>query len=47
MSGQELGDDYYQSAVPVVEIQIARAGYRLAAWLNLIAASATQSMGEL
>ena len=39
IAGKELGDAYYNKAGPVVEIQIARAGYRLAAWLDLIAAS--------
>ncbi|KAK4168685.1 putative nuclease S1 precursor [Cladorrhinum sp. PSN259] len=33
---QELGSDYYEKAAPVVETQIAKAGYRLAAWLDLI-----------
>lgn len=36
--GQELGSDYYETAAPVVERQVAKAGYRLAAWLDLIAA---------
>ncbi len=36
IKGQELGTDYYEAAVPVVEIQIARAGYRLATWLDMI-----------
>jgi hypothetical protein len=36
---QELGSDYYDAAAPVVEVQIARAGYRLAAWLDLIVSS--------
>jgi len=46
---QEVGEgtDYYLAATEVVEIQIARAGYRLAAWLNQIASSAGQSMGDL
>lgn len=37
---QELGGDteYFAKAAPVVELQIAKAGYRLAAWLDLIAA---------
>ncbi|KAH7122622.1 S1/P1 nuclease-domain-containing protein [Dendryphion nanum] len=33
---QELSGGYYESAVPVVEMQIAKAGVRLAAWLDLI-----------
>lgn len=28
IDGQELGGDYYQAAVPVIQIQVARAGYR-------------------
>jgi hypothetical protein len=35
---QELSGDYYDSCVPVIQLQIARAGYRLAKWLDLIAA---------
>ncbi|KAK0655864.1 S1/P1 nuclease-domain-containing protein [Cercophora newfieldiana] len=48
--GQELGSEYYEAAAPVVELQIAKAGYRLAAWLDLIAArTKTQQavMGDL
>lgn len=33
----DLGGTYYENAVPVIELQIARGGYRLAAWLDLIA----------
>ncbi|OAA61680.1 nuclease s1 [Niveomyces insectorum RCEF 264] len=50
IAGQELGSGYYEAAVPVVEVQIARAGYRLAAWLDLIADKLTtkeEVMGEL
>ncbi|KAH8886721.1 S1/P1 nuclease [Thozetella sp. PMI_491] len=43
IKGQELGTDYYLAAAPVVEIQIARAGYRLAKWLDLIVASITSA----
>lgn len=35
--GQQLAGKYAQKAEPVIEIQVARAGYRLAAWLDLIA----------
>jgi hypothetical protein len=35
--GQELGGDYFEKAGPVVEKQVARAGYRMAAWLDQIA----------
>ncbi|KAK0633178.1 S1/P1 nuclease [Immersiella caudata] len=48
--GQELGSDYYEAAAPVVELQVAKAGYRLAAWLDLIAArikSQQSVMGDL
>lgn len=41
----EMGDlagDYYNAAVPVFTIQIAKGGYRLAAWLNLLATGSTQ-----
>ncbi|KAK4199596.1 putative nuclease S1 precursor [Triangularia verruculosa] len=38
IGGQELGGAYYDKAAPVVEEQVAKAGYRLAAWLDLIIA---------
>lgn len=38
----DLGGDYYQAAIPVFSEQIAKGGYRLAAWLNLIATGKTQ-----
>jgi len=28
VEGQELGGDYYEAAAPVVQLQVARAGYR-------------------
>lgn len=37
----DLSGAYYTTALPVFDEQIARAGYRLAAWLNLIAAGST------
>ncbi|KAH8651546.1 S1/P1 nuclease [Tricladium varicosporioides] len=37
----DLSGDYYAEALPIVQIQIAKAGYRLAAWLNLIATGST------
>jgi len=37
VENQELNGDYYEACVPAIQVQIARAGYRLAAWLNLIA----------
>lgn len=30
IAGQELSGEYFERAAPVVEIQVARAGYRLA-----------------
>lgn len=39
LENQELSEDYYESCVPLIQIQIARAGYRLARWLDLIAAA--------
>ena len=37
IAGKDLGTGkYYAQAAPVVQMQIARAGYRLAAYLNLI-----------
>lgn len=39
IEGQELGTDYYEKAAPVVEEQVAKAGFRLAAWLDLIISS--------
>jgi hypothetical protein len=47
--GQELGADYHDSAAPVVEVQIAKAGYRLAAWLDKIASriDSQQPVGDL
>ena len=39
-TNQELDGDYYTGAVPYIEMQIAKGGYRLAAWLNAVAAGA-------
>ncbi|CAG8979830.1 hypothetical protein HYALB_00002602 [Hymenoscyphus albidus] len=35
----DLGGEYYRENIPVVQRQLAKAGYRLAKWLDLIAAS--------
>ena len=35
--GKELGGEYYEKAAPVIERQVARAGYRMAVWLDHIA----------
>lgn len=36
IEGKELGGEYYENAGPVIEKQVARAGYRMAAWLDRI-----------
>lgn len=41
----DLGGEYYEGAVQLVEVQIVRAGIRLAAWINAIAAAATEQTG--
>ncbi|KAK3314447.1 nuclease S1 [Apodospora peruviana] len=41
IEGKELNGTYYQEAVPVLEEQMAKAGWRLAAWLDLIATGST------
>ncbi|KAI9736404.1 MAG: hypothetical protein M1818_006137 [Claussenomyces sp. TS43310] len=47
LTGKELDGDYYKSAVPIIDLQIARAGYRLAAWMDLIATGQETVMEEL
>jgi len=37
----DLDTTYYKSCLPTIELQFAKAGYRLAAWLNLIATGET------
>ncbi|KAL6721387.1 hypothetical protein ACLMJK_000490 [Lecanora helva] len=39
-TGQELDGAYYTGAQPYIEQQIAKGGYRLAAWVNELAAAA-------
>lgn len=34
--GQELGGEYFEKAAPAIEEQVAKAGYRMAAWLDKI-----------
>lgn len=41
VQNQDLGGTYYTNNLPVVKQQIATAGYRLAAWLNLIVTGST------
>lgn len=38
VEGMELNGTYYQKAKPVFALQIAKGGYRLAKWLDAIAA---------
>ncbi|RAL64302.1 hypothetical protein DID88_002194 [Monilinia fructigena] len=40
-TGDLSTNGYYTAAIPVVKLQIAKAGYRLAAWLDLIATGTT------
>lgn len=40
---QELSGDYYKTAIPVVQKQIAKAGFRLAAWLDRIVEAADKN----
>lgn len=40
VEGMELDGDYYTGAQPYFELQIAKGGYRLAAWINELAAAA-------
>ncbi|KAL8668935.1 MAG: hypothetical protein Q9224_007765, partial [Gallowayella concinna] len=39
-TGQELEGGYYTGAKPYIELQIAKAGYRLGSWVNNLAAAA-------
>lgn len=38
ITGTDLSGAYYTAALPIIKIQFAKAGYRLAAWLNAAAA---------
>ena len=38
-SGKELDGDYYTGAEPIIELQLAKGGYRLGAYLNNLAAA--------
>lgn len=33
LNGTELGGEYYEKGIPVIEIQVARAGYRYVLWV--------------
>lgn len=37
----DLSTTYYKSAISTIDLQLAKAGYRLAAWLNLIVTGGT------
>ncbi|KAI4200553.1 MAG: hypothetical protein LQ346_002352 [Caloplaca aetnensis] len=39
-TNQELSGSYYTGAKPYIELQIAKAGYRLGTWINNLAAAA-------
>ena len=39
-TNQELSGSYYAGAVPYIELQLAKGGYRLGAWINALAAAA-------
>lgn len=45
LQGMELSGEYYDRAIPKVEMQVARAGVRLAEWLDLVAGG--DDRGEL
>lgn len=36
VEGKELNGTYYENVMPVVKMQVAKAGLRLARWLDLI-----------
>jgi len=42
VEGEELYPAYYKKNVPIIELMIAKAGYRLAAWLDLLATGKTE-----
>lgn len=43
LANEDLGGQYYDEAVPIVEAQILKAGIRLAVWLNALAADRASS----
>lgn len=43
VEGKDLSRKYYDGAVPVVDLLVGKAGRRLAAWVNALAAHASQS----
>ncbi|KAL6858057.1 hypothetical protein ACO1O0_005504 [Amphichorda felina] len=48
IAGEELGGDYFEAAGPIIEKQVARAGFRMAAWLDRIASEyGTRSQSDV
>lgn len=47
VENRDLSGDYYEGAVPIVEELIAKAGYRLGAWLNALAEVSQAAQGNL
>ena len=41
VENKDLSTSYYSGMMPTVQLQLAKAGYRLAAWLNLLATGST------
>ncbi|MCJ1352128.1 MAG: hypothetical protein MMC33_002112 [Icmadophila ericetorum] len=41
VQNKDLSTTYYKGVIPTIQLQYARAGYRLAAWLNLIVTGST------
>lgn len=48
LTGVDVSGDYFEGAVPIVDELVAKAGWRLAGWLNMIAVGRTglEEMGE-
>lgn len=42
----DLAGKYYNTALPIIQVQIAKAGYRLAAWMNLLATGTPRLNGR-
>ena len=47
MSGRELNGTYYEGARPIIELQLAKGGYRLGKFLNKLAAAQPTYAQEL
>jgi S1/P1 Nuclease len=46
VEGKDLSREYYDGAVPIIELLIGKAGRRLAAWVNALAANASESSSD-